>query len=313
MALFRMRRNHRRQLRSLSELRRGAVDAEDRNLPAGTDATSSGESENEGEAADDNAREDNGFHDGMVAGKSVLWGWFHHRPRLVIAMVLQLPVWLLWLAYKRNALPLVSWELVLAAGGIALFVPGAIHRSNWRQLLAMGLLGAIAPTATDWIAKHLGIPSSLALILPARAVMLAVLVGVAEWFCTRRRAYELLAWTTLACLTAAAVLDISQRFLAFSDRDPGQMGVLDDGGLWASATISFLMCWPLETLLIWLAVISGTSAEQPPTRRFRRAAAGVILGGLTFFVVTISSWCSASRNAHWRPAARFGKPWHWSC
>ncbi len=202
-------------------------------------------------------------------------GWLARRSPLTIALLLQLPYWLVLAAlcprgeqwWNRSATALGT-----IAYGVVLFVPGAIQRRKWEQVLLAAAVGAAAPSLAQWIAAPARASQDLLFLLLWPLVVM-LLVAFTEWILADARRWQPLAWMAACCLAAAA-LDRSG-FLGV------HYGTLPE---WLKP----LLTAPLTALLTWSAILLGQRLAE--RRRATQATAAAAIAAVVIGAVVMSEW-----------------------
>ena len=188
-----------------------------------------------------------------VVGKvKAVWPWFLRRPLWVIAIVVTLPMFVF--EFSGVAEPLIGrlpWGLRSIVEQlptwIAFFIPGALQRKNWRQLvaaLAMGVAwssvnyGLSKVSASDWYPWNMLVWTAPPLLA----------VGVMEWVLVRPRKKATLVWTGVLALAGACVIAVVDAMGRADLPDVFRRSVFGDAQ-WIS-----LIHVPLRAIVAWMAI-----------------------------------------------------------
>jgi hypothetical protein len=202
-------------------------------------------------------------------------GWLAGCPRLVIALLLQLLFWLVQAALCPRGGQWWNWAVTVPgtiAYGAVLFVPGAIQRRKWGQILCAAAVGAAAPSLAHWIAAPAQTSQNL-LFFPAWSLVVMLLVAFTEWILTDPNRWAPLAWMAVCCLAAAA-LDTAG-FLGV------RYGMMPE---WLKP----LLTAPLTALLTWSAIPVGQWLAA--RRRATQATAAAAIVAIVVGFVVLAEW-----------------------
>ncbi len=197
--------------------------------------------------------------------------WLSRIPRVVIALAMILPLVELdssWQVAQSNSLPRYSQSFLALVYFVALFVPGAIQRWKWRQMLVMALLGAATFGVLTFISSvFVGGPILWFFWYPA---IVFVVLGISESSLTARGSPRFQIWTAVACLGASFAWEAIQ--LLVQMRGTRTFIPLLTGYI-LQFPLAQLMRFPLFALLGWLAIPAGEAASRDG-RRFIRPIIG---------------------------------------
>jgi hypothetical protein len=248
----------------------GAVDPgfiaepQDRSVPdPGAAVATSGYSS---KVVTNSGRKDNSLAKALAAS----WRWFGRRSHWFIALTTLGFLWIALVLLFGFGLSNSANELVFVVSGVSLFIPGAIRRGNVKHVLAMSALGIIAPFLTDWAISPFIRSNSYLLWYVLWPAWMITLVGVGEWLAAPGGSLRVLAWVTLACLSATACFAV----LHFTVYHIPALGIVAD-----------IVSLTVITLATWIAVPAGFRLANVKRRGIKNVALGVAL--------TLAGFCAA--------------------
>ena len=238
---------------------------------------------------------------------SLIARWIPYVPRAVIALCLIVPLIALH-SYDAFEIWGVAGELFRISYGAALFVAGAIQRANWRQIVAMSVIGCGIAVLTQVFSLVPLFNTPILYVLGP--LILFVSLGTMEWFFVRRGSRNCLLWIMLACLFAATVDVIVQHIV---DAIGWQVSFRSKWGEVSTNVICFSF-WPTRALLAWTAIPLAQWIAKQPGRivksLFSMATAAVVLAYTVFYswgVYVLAERSLAGCGPFSRPVARV--PW----
>ncbi|HET6246155.1 MAG TPA: hypothetical protein VFE47_00505 [Tepidisphaeraceae bacterium] len=218
---------------------------------------------------------------------SALW---KQVPLPVAAVVLLLPVYLA--QYLQWPSQLIDGRFgsrfTTFAAIVALFLPGALRRGNWRSL-SFALAGASLATAVFLTTRDInvrGIYLDLGFDLAIRIIIL-LLLAVSETTMLKDRRWTNLAWLACAAIGAACIVSIVIGFLAGRRLDlhlhNGATENVDWGHFFA-AMITAVVAW---TMFAWAS--RAAAGKKASRKGFVAACSIAVAGWIGLFVVALPS------------------------
>ena len=190
------------------------------------------------------------------------WRWFGRRSHWFIALTTLGFLWIALFLLFGFGLSNSAVELVFVVSGVSLFIPGAIRRGNVKHVLAMSALGIIAPFLADWAIAPFTRSNSYPLWYVLWPAWMITLVGVGEWLTAPGGSLRVLAWVTLACLSATAGYSV----LNFTLYHIPSFG-----------TVAYIVSLIVMTLATWIAVPAGFRLAKVRRRGIKNVALSVAL------------------------------------
>jgi len=145
---------------------------------------------------------------------------------------------------------------------LALFLPGAIKRLNWRHGLVMLGFAALAIGAAEALSFH-RVPRAAAfpapVLIPLGVVILVLLVGVGEMILARQRDGRTLGWVAGAALAAGCAAGMVGDFVLWSN---WQVDIPLGGGAYEHLKVGFLAYQLLVSMLTWTGVPAALAAGR---------------------------------------------------
>ncbi len=206
-----------------------------------------------------------------------------HVPTWVIALGLLLPILVLEqfdLLSKIKCLFDNSWGFLILAG-IALFIPGALKRWNWRGILLMAVLGAASAVIGRVLSRTTIVAHSNVLTVLIAALFL-LLLGLGEMFLQHKRNWKNLAWLVSGVIAVIAIHFLVQDYLWAT----GWMVSLPNryGSTGSQAFVDVIKL-PLLAVLTWLTIPVCLRIAASGSRAKRLALGGTFTGAVAVYVV----------------------------
>lgn len=180
--------------------------------------------------------------------------WLGRLPHWLIALGLILPLlafhvfgWSTWFGRPNRTLSI--WHLTTLFLFIAMFIPGALRRLNWRHLLFMVVLAGLA-YALDEAFDRWGPGEPFPYTGLFSPFVSLLLLGLGEWIVIRPRSWTALAWTAVLAVAGACAALLT--FYAF-------YLMTDPFGQWNFSNWAWPLYWFVLTFLAWTVIRAGLS------------------------------------------------------
>jgi hypothetical protein len=164
---------------------------------------------------------------------------------------------------------------------IALFIPGAVKRWNWRHILLMAVLGAALAVIGQVLSRTAIVAHSKILTVLIAALSL-LLLGLGEIFLQRKRNWKNLAWLVSGVIAASAVYFLARDYLWAT----GWMVSLPNRyGSTGSQALVDVIKLPLLAVLAWLTIPVCLRIAASGSKAKRLALGGTFAGAVAAYVV----------------------------
>ena len=211
-----------------------------------------------------------------------------HIPTWVIALGLLIPILVLEqfdLLSEIKCLFDNSWGYMILAV-IALFIPGAVKRWNWRGILLMAVLGAALAVIGQVLLRTATVAQSKILSVLIAALFL-LLLGLGEMFLQRKRNWKNLAWLVSGVIAVVAVQFLVRDYLWASG---WTVSLPNRYGSTSRQPLFDVIRQPLLAVLTWLTI--PVCLRIALGSRAKRLALGgtFAMAGVAYVVFTYVLW-----------------------
>ena len=166
---------------------------------------------------------------------------------------------------------------------LALFLPGAVKRLNWRHALVMVVFAALAIGAAE-AQNFLSLPRPAAvpapLIVPVGVFVLVLLVGLGEMVVARQRDGLTFVWLLAAALATGCTVGLVEDLALWAG---WQINIPTGNGAHEHLKMAFLLYQLLVVMLTWTWVPALLAARAGGARGRGRLAAGTIAAAVLAF------------------------------